>query len=339
MAAITDKFNYASSGTRAEPTTLTAQKAVAATSISCAALNGWPTASAVHFQLYTTDVNNNIVAGSQSDWKGVVSGTTITQLQLQAGTDTVYPIGSIVVALPTAGWADDLADGLLNEHNEDGSHADVTADSVATNTITEDTTGAGVTIDGVQLKDSQIATANAVVTSSIADGAVTFAKTSGIWWEEIGRATASSNTTTLSIASIPNRKYLKIVFNIIPTAAMSSAAVFFNNDTTGSNYGFRSSTNGAADATGVSNGIPVDTGASPGTPAVMFGSIEGVNISTFEKPFFGHSLDTFSTGSSNQPRRREIQGKWANSAVISRVDLTMSVNAAAGTEIIVLGHN
>jgi len=128
MAAnITDKFGKASSGTRAEATTLTAIKNVAATSITTAALNGWDTTGAVHFQIYLSDPtkldpqgNPTIIPGSQSDWKGIVSGNTISQLQLEGGLDTIYPIGSVVVCLPSAGWTDDLVEGILTSLNQDG---------------------------------------------------------------------------------------------------------------------------------------------------------------------------------------------------------------------------
>lgn len=136
MAAITDKFNKASAGTRAEPTTLVAQKTIGATSLSAAALNGWPTDTAAHFQIYRTNTQNEIIAGTQSDWKGVVSGTTITQLQLQAGNDDNYPIGSVIVALPTAAWADDLVDGLIGPTgslNQDGS---LKTTSIPNNSVT-----------------------------------------------------------------------------------------------------------------------------------------------------------------------------------------------------------
>jgi len=131
MVLITDKFHKASNGTRAEATTLTAQKALAASSISTAALNGWPTDTPVNFQLYTTDTQGNIVPGSQSDWVGIVSGTTITQLQLTGGSDDIYPIGTIVVCLPTSDWADSLVEGILTHADQDGTLAAGAVDSAA----------------------------------------------------------------------------------------------------------------------------------------------------------------------------------------------------------------
>jgi hypothetical protein len=131
MAAnINDKFTSATNGSRPSPTTLTAIHTGGDTTMTCNALTGWPTDTAVHFIIYTTDTDGNKVAGSQTDWKGVVSGSTITNCVLKAGTDSGYSIGAIVECAPTAAWADDLTDGLRVEHDQDGTHSDITATSV-----------------------------------------------------------------------------------------------------------------------------------------------------------------------------------------------------------------
>ena len=201
MVLITDKFHKASSGTRAEATTLTAQKALAASSISTAALNGWATDTPVDFQLYTTDTQGNIVAGSQSDWTGIVSGTTITQIQLTGGSDDVYPIGTIVVCLPTANWADSLVEGILVEHEQDGTHGDISATSIATDTIAEKTAANGVAIDGLTIKDGKLDTANSVVTANYTGNSVTAPKlaTDAI---TIGYAQITTTITTTSTTSV-----------------------------------------------------------------------------------------------------------------------------------------
>lgn len=129
-AGINDKFTQGTNGSRPLPTTLTAIKAIGATSISCGALTGWPTATAVHFIIYNIDTSGNKVAGTQTDWKGIVSGTTITNLSLKAGTDNGYAVGAVVECAPTAYWAKDMADGMLVEHDQDGTHGAITASSV-----------------------------------------------------------------------------------------------------------------------------------------------------------------------------------------------------------------
>lgn len=135
-AAITDKFNQATNGTRPVPTTLTATRAIGAASITVGALTGWATATAVHFSIYQVDTSGNKVAGSQTDWKGTASGTTISNLTLEAGSDSGDSVGAIVECGPTAAWANDVVNGILVEHDQDGTHGTVTATSVTATTGT-----------------------------------------------------------------------------------------------------------------------------------------------------------------------------------------------------------
>lgn len=125
-AGITDKFNQATASTRPVPTTLTASRAIGAATISCGALTGWPTSTAVHFIIYTVDTSGNKVAGSQTDWKGIVSGTTITNCTLKAGSDAGDSIGAIVECGPTAAWANDVVAGAIVDHDQLGQHKTLT---------------------------------------------------------------------------------------------------------------------------------------------------------------------------------------------------------------------
>jgi hypothetical protein len=137
-SAITDLLTKASSGTRPSPTTLNAPKAIGAGSISCAALTGWNSTTAVHFAIYNIDANNNKIAGTQTDWKGLVSGASITNLVLKAGTDNGYAIGAVVECTPTAAWADDMYTWGSAQHDVLGAHTAVTAASVAATGDTSD---------------------------------------------------------------------------------------------------------------------------------------------------------------------------------------------------------
>jgi len=129
-AASTDKFKLASNGSRPSPTTLTALKSIGASSITVGALTGWPTTTGVDFCIYTIDTSGNKVAGSQTDWSGTASGTTISNLTLRAGTDNGYAVGAIVEAGPVAAWADDIVSGINVEHDQDGTHGAITPTSV-----------------------------------------------------------------------------------------------------------------------------------------------------------------------------------------------------------------
>ncbi len=135
-ASINDKFSKVISGTtRPVATTLSAQKISGATTASVVATTGWDTATAVHGIMYNTDANNAKVAGSQIDWKGTISGTTISNFTVTAGNDTTYDTGAAVELSPTAAWADDLVSGLVVSLNQDGT---IATDAVDTTQIADD---------------------------------------------------------------------------------------------------------------------------------------------------------------------------------------------------------
>lgn len=136
-AGANDKFSRVISGTtRPVATTLSAQKVSGATTASVVATTGWDNTTAVHGIMYRTDSSNNKVPGSQIDWKGTFSGTTISNFQVTAGSDDTYAVGTTVELSPTAAWADDLVGGILVEHDQDGTHGDVTANSIVATTGT-----------------------------------------------------------------------------------------------------------------------------------------------------------------------------------------------------------
>jgi hypothetical protein len=151
--ASTDKFNKVISGTtRPVATTLSAQKLSGATSFTVVAATGWETTTAVHGIMYRTDAQGNKVAGSQIDWKGDVSGTTVSDVIITAGTDDTYAIGTTVELAPTAAWGDDIATGILVEHKQTGGHSDVTADTIAVSGVSSLSDHIDV-VDGKSVRD------------------------------------------------------------------------------------------------------------------------------------------------------------------------------------------
>ena len=133
MAAdINDKFSKVSTGIRPKTTAVAGVRAPSGTTLTCDDLTGWTTDTAVHFVTYKADAQGKVVAGSQTDFKGIVSGNSIINLTVTGGNDNGNAVGDIVQALPTAAWAKDLTDGLLVSHNHDGSLKDgiVTADAL-----------------------------------------------------------------------------------------------------------------------------------------------------------------------------------------------------------------
>lgn len=123
-ASINDKFTDVRNSARPNTATVSTLRVPSASNLACDSLIGWPTASKVHFVTYQTDTNNNVIAGTQLDCVGIVSANTITNLVVIDGTDGGNSVGDVVEMLPTAAWAQDLADGLMVTHDRDGSLKD-----------------------------------------------------------------------------------------------------------------------------------------------------------------------------------------------------------------------
>ncbi len=135
-ASVNDHFNESTTNARPVAATTTAIKTIGATTLTVDSLADWPTDTAVHFTMFEIDANNAEVANTRTDWKAIKTGaTTLGTLTLQAGTDREYPIGSKVICAPTAAWADDLIEGLLVSHDQDGT---LKADSVDVTAVIKD---------------------------------------------------------------------------------------------------------------------------------------------------------------------------------------------------------
>lgn len=228
-------------------------------------------------------------------------------------------------------------------------NAVVSNPTLTVDAISEHTGAAGVTIDGVLLKDSKVngshitdATIDTLqlkndsVTASKIDWASTGAD-AGIWWEELGRTTLGSAGDTITVSSIPARKYLRVKAYIINSGSVNDL-MRFNNDGS-NNYSRRTSANGAADATGTSSSATSAT-TSTSTPFIL--EYDVINVATQEKMIVGHKIDIGLAGAATAPGRVEVAGKWANTAdQITRVDLvnTSLGDYAIGSEIVILGHN
>lgn len=155
-ANITDKFTKASDMSGSYPTvaTVTAARVAGATVLICDDLTGWATDTPVHFSTFQVDANGNVDGTTQTDWKGIVSGNTITDLTYVAGaTDSGSTPGDRVELNPTIGWLNDLIVGLLGALKQDGTLKDnsITASKFAAGavpviTMTTEDPGEGETL-------------------------------------------------------------------------------------------------------------------------------------------------------------------------------------------------
>lgn len=147
--SVNDKITRTRNGARPNSARVTGSRTAGASSLSCDNLAGWPTSAttAVKGVTYKIDTNNNVIAGSQLDFKGLVSGNNIGSFTIVDGTDNGNAIGDVVEMLPTADWGDDLATALQKEHSQlDGSHTGINSTSI-TNTGAFNQTGA-TTLNG-----------------------------------------------------------------------------------------------------------------------------------------------------------------------------------------------
>lgn len=122
MASISDKITDVRNAARPNSARVSSGRSAGGTTLSCDNLAGWPTASKVHFVTYTIDSNTNPISGTQLDCVGIRSGNDITTFTVIDGTDNGNTVNDVVEMLPTAAWAQDLADALTAEHGRTGLH-------------------------------------------------------------------------------------------------------------------------------------------------------------------------------------------------------------------------
>ena len=156
-------------------------------------------------------------------------------------------------------------------------------------------------------------------------------------WKEIGRTTLGSSGDSISVASLPDKRYYMILGNYLPDGNFNGK-YRFNNDS-GSNYARRNSGDGATDTTAVSQ-TEFQTDTIAGNGFVQFDIGHVSNLSTKEKLILMHTIKHDGDGAGTNIKRIESVGKWANTSdATNRIDC---VNAAAGSfasgsECVVLG--
>jgi hypothetical protein len=216
-------------------------------------------------------------------------------------------------------------------------------------TINENTLNNGVTVGGVNLKAGVVTGSGAGLTAGSTPGTALAANSvdaskvkwnatgagAGIWWEELGRVTLGSAAAAMTIASFTARKYLHILVNHLQVG-LTVESMRFNNDS-GANYSRRSAVNQGADAT-TSGATAIDTYSDNGqTRKLEFFTtnfLATAKLSTY-------TINVTSAAGAVPSNRVEGVGIWNNTvAQITRVDyLTSSGQFAAGSEMIVLGHD
>jgi len=129
---------------RSTATTLSAPGyTVGNASINVASTTNWPTSTGVTFAIDETDSDGNRISGTYNVFRGTVSGATqvnnLTYVGGDANRDYSAASTTRVYILVSSYRDNRFTDGILAEHNQDGTHSDVTADSIV---VTGDVTAA-----------------------------------------------------------------------------------------------------------------------------------------------------------------------------------------------------
>ncbi len=160
-------------------------------------------------------------------------------------------------------------------------------------------------------------------------------------WVELARTTLGSAATTVSVASIPDRRYYKVLVNTLGknNSGVNLAYRYGVTTTTdsGSNYAYRYSVNGAADGAFTSS-----TSAGIGQPTNLpeFSVYYISNLSAQEKLIQGQHMLQNTAGAGTAPLRTEFVNKWVNTSnPMGFIEIT--TNGAftfnSGSEVVVLG--
>ncbi len=212
--------------------------------------------------------------------------------------------------------------------------ATISNPTLTVDSISEFTGAAGVTIDGVLLKDSKM-NGSYLTTDSVTDTVLDYPR----WWQEIARTTLGVAGDTITVSSIPSRRYLMIIATIFDTGGTIGCALRFNNDS-GANYAQRYSDAGGADTTAVSATSLIFRSGVVAAPQILIAEIS--NYQTDEKVLYTRMSGANTAGAGTAPQRVEGSAKWSNTAdLINRVDLINggSGDLAIGSEVIILGHD
>lgn len=222
--------------------------------------------------------------------------------------------------------------------------ATISNPTLTVDTVSEFTGANGVTVDGLNIKDGKLNTNNSVVTANITDDAVTDDKLDyPRWWQEIAKTTLGVSGDTITVSSIPARKYLMIVAYTAATGGtLQGVSLRFNNDS-GANYAERYSVNGGADTTAVSQTSALFRPGTLPSGGSAISEAKIINVATFQKHASMFHSGTVTVGAATAPGRVEGAFLWANTVnQISRIDLintTGTGDFAIGSEVIVLGHD
>ncbi len=160
-------------------------------------------------------------------------------------------------------------------------------------------------------------------------------------WVEVGRTKLTSNSETIRVGNLPNKRYYMVLTNPIQDGTNTIGVETRFNDDGGSNYAGRRSTDGASDTTHTSQTNIL--GLSFGTTVPHSFVVDYIsNLEDKEKLMISHHVVSGVEGAGTEPNRSEIVGKWANTTdEITSITKQEGGSGyyASGSEMIVLGYD
>lgn len=187
--------------------------------------------------------------------------------------------------------------------------------------------------------DNIVAWSQSPESGAIDESKIDYSVTGGVWWELLGRHTLTGNSDDLIVQNIPDTLFLQVLVKVKTDGVNSCSGLLYFNSDGGTNYSYRYEYNGAADVTAASQTYLSVIGATTREPYTVF---DIINYPTAEKLVSYKRIDSGTAGAGNTPNRTLYTAKWANTS-----DYITTINyhntgigfLAAGSEMIVLGHN
>ena len=162
-------------------------------------------------------------------------------------------------------------------------------------------------------------------------------------WVELGRTTLGSANSSMSVSSLPDKRYYMVLTFVTSETTNSDVSARFNSDT-GSNYARRGTYNGNADFTGINsttmNWIITDS-IKPDAP--MLGVHYISNLASKEKLVMGegsrsNAVTSGAGGVAGVPSRSSVAQKWVNTSnAIDEIETYVGSQFNSGSELVVLG--
>lgn len=133
-ASASDKASQVANGGIPVSAIVQADRAAGNTTLSLDTVQYWAVATGIKYSTFRKDISTDLpIPGTQQDFAGVISGTTITNIRKTSqGADTGNLQDDIAIMNITAAWGQEFVEAFLLQHkNPTGAHGAVTADTLS----------------------------------------------------------------------------------------------------------------------------------------------------------------------------------------------------------------